>query len=137
MNSTTRITLLSDHLVCLHIGYIEKSRPQDGGHRIWSSPLVRNRPRAIQREHAAPPTLKVYLFSYLDDINPLVVSRTTTKSFYNEGVRRVLHVLHQETEQSGLTFDREKVESLDFSNGVPGVTLGAQTRHKPIKQLGI
>ena len=41
-------------------------------------------------------TLSVYLFSYVDDINPLVISRNTSKETHNKGVGTVIEELEEE-----------------------------------------
>ena len=76
------------------------------------------------------PTLKVYLFSYVDDVNPLVTSWNTSTREHHRLVQEVDKVLELEAAESRLQWDREKKQRMDFAS--------KQNKYrKPIKQLGI
>jgi len=81
-----------------------------------------------------PPESLVLLFSYVDDVNPLIVSKNTTTKQHNQMVRKVNQILNEEAERSHLTW---KESRLDYKRTTRIRSLVRLQSRDPVRNLGV
>jgi len=105
--------------------------------RIATLPRIGPLGRQLLQPLLPPPETLVLLFSYMDDVNPLIVSKHSTTQQHNHMVQGVNQILNEEAERSHLTWDPSKETRLDYKRTTRIKSLVRLQSKDPVRNLGV
>ena len=122
---------LSPVLWCISIAVVLKRADQRCLRLIPRRPILGHMTNITAKQRAqnlGPPSIQVHMYSYVDDVNSVIITKNTTAKEHNRVRKKVDTILKEEARKSSMRWDREKQSLLWISkqNAIPMRQLGVK-----------